>query len=321
MTQEAMEALKPRPGGRYLDATLGGGSQSQELLKLSAPDGRVLSLDVDPAALNRARERQPIYGSRWRIVEANFRHLRQEAEKSGWAPFDGILFDLGLSSDELADPAKGLSFQTDGPLDMRLGPKANEDGLIAATIVNHWSEHELTELIRTYGEDNYAYRIARGIVEHRRKRAFRTTLELADAIKACVPAAYARGKIHPATRTFQALRIAVNDELAVLREALEQADAILAPCGVIAVISFNSLEDRIVKQTFSRFQRDPAYSQKDTDEVVGKKYQGYQTSKKPLRPSAAEVKNNSRARSAKLRAAQKNAKTPKDLCHGRTLLL
>lgn len=299
MVSEAMEALQPRAGGRYLDATLGGGTHSMELLKLSAPDGCVLSLDVDPTALGRAQQ-QNVYGKRWQIVESNFSHLKEVAEKSGWMPFDGILFDLGLSSDELADPSKGLSFQIDGPLDMRLGPKANDDGLTAATIVNSWSEHELTEFIRAYGEEKFAARIARAIVERRRLKPILSTLDLANLIKASVPNLHAA--IHPATRTFQALRIAVNDELAVLRSALDQADEILAPNGTIAVISFHSLEDRIVKQTF-------------------KKFVGYQISKKPIRPNQAETKTNPRARSAKLRAAHKNATKQTNLCHGRTRLL
>lgn len=302
MVREVMELLKPRPGGRYLDATLGGGTHTAELLNLSAPDGKVLSMDVDEAALSRARQKQPAYGSRWKIVEQNFRHLRQTAEESGWAPFDGILMDLGLSSDELADASRGISFQTQGPLDMRLGPKANEDGLVAATIVNHWSERELTQLIGLYGEERYAHRIAVAIVNRRQEKPLETTLELAELIKSCVPAVYARSRIHPATKTFQALRIAVNDELESLRSALNQADAVLAPGGILVVISFHSLEDRIVKQTF-------------------KKYQGYQISKKPVRPTEDEIKHNPRARSAKLRAAHKNATIQKDLCHGLTLLL
>lgn len=286
MVPEVMDALKPRPGGRYLDATLGGGTHTEELLKRSAPNGQVLSLDVDPAALIRARERQKIYGDRWQIAEANFRNLKGEAEKSGWVPFDGILFDLGLSSDELADPSKGLSFQVDGPLDMRLGPNANEDGLTASTIVNRWTEKELIELIRTYGEDKFAVRISKAIVERRREQKFESTLDLAETIKSATPKTVSR--IHPATKTFQALRMAVNDEIASLKLALADADSILAPGGTIAVISFHSLEDRIVKQTF-------------------KKYQNFEITKKPLCPTEAEIKNNPRARSAKLRAAHKNS--------------
>ncbi|MDD2785553.1 MAG: 16S rRNA (cytosine(1402)-N(4))-methyltransferase RsmH [Patescibacteria group bacterium] len=299
MVSEVIEALKPRSGGRYLDATLGGATHSQELLKLSAPDGRVLSLDVDLTALGRAREMQPAYGDRWKIVESNFRHLKQAAQESGWMPFDGILFDLGLSSDELADPSKGLSFQIDGPLDMRLGPKANDDGLTAYDIVNRWTERELIDLIRTYGEDRFAPKIAQAIVMRRREKKFETTLDLAECIKDAVPLKHL--KIHPATKTFQALRMAVNDELATLRLALETADEILADGGTIVVISFHSLEDRIVKQTF-------------------KKLVGYEITKKPICPTEAEVKNNSRARSAKMRAARKNT-TKNNLCHEPTPLL
>lgn len=299
MVSEVMEALKPQSGGRYLDATLGGATHSQEMLKLSAPDGCVLSLDVDPTALGRAREMQMTYGERWKIVESNFRHLKQAAQESGWLPFDGILFDLGLSSDELADPSKGLSFQIEGPLDMRLGPKANDDELTAYDIVNRWSERELIDLIRTYGEDKFAPKIAQAIVTRRHAKKFETTLELAECIKDAVPLKHL--KIHPATRAFQALRMAVNDELASLRLALETVDDILAPDGTVAVISFHSLEDRVVKQTFKRLQN-------------------YEITKKPICPKEAEVKNNPRARSAKMRAARKNS-TKNNLCHVCTPLL
>lgn len=289
MVHEAMRAIKPKPGGRYIDATLGGGTYSEALLSQSSPDGRVLSLDLDPKALERARERQHLYEHRWTLVETNFKSIRSVAQEHGFAPCDGIVFDLGLSSDELADASKGLSFQVDGPLDMRLGPQANEDGLTAETIVNRWSEHELIDLLRTYGEERFAARIATAIVKRRRIQPIHSTMELADTVAGSVPAGIrARSRIHPATKTFQALRIAVNDELAVLKIALRDAWEILAKDGTLAVVSFHSLEDRIVKQTFKDF----------TDAVI---------SKKPIAPTIEEVSKNPRARSAKLRIATKNA--------------
>jgi len=289
MLSESMSSLNVHSGADYLDATLGGGGHTLEMLKLSAPDGRVLSLDVDPAALARARERQDAYRDRWQIMECNFRNLRQAAEASGWKQFDGILFDLGVSSDELADPSKGLSFQIDGPLDMRLGPMANDDGLTAATIVNRWSESELRDLFQTYGEERHAALIARTMVKRRANQAFERTLDLAQAIKAAVPGAYARGRIHPATKAFQALRIAVNDELASLKIALRDAMDLLAPEGNLVVISFHSLEDRIVKRAFKEFQ---------TNQKVAK----------PIKPSVQEIKQNPRARSAILRVVHKTPK-------------
>ncbi len=289
MVQEAIDALQPKPGGIYIDATLGGGTYSEKLLSLSAPDGKVLSLDLDPHALARAQERQQLYGHRWKVIETNFKFIRSVAQEQEFAPCDGIVFDLGLSSDELADASKGISFQLDGPLDMRLGPKANEDGLTAETIVNRWSEHELKDLLRTYGEERFASRIATAIVRQRRVKPILSTMELADTVAGSVPAGIvARSRIHPATKTFQALRIAVNDELASLKVALRDAWETLGEGGSLVVVSFHSLEDRIVKQTFKGFVN-------------------AQISKKPVVPSDDETLNNPRARSAKLRVATKRA--------------
>ena len=287
MTKEVMEALEPVAGGLYVDCTLGGGTHSQALLEASAPDGRVLSMDVDPHALQRAREKFSSYGERWVGIEGNFRHLEQVAKESGWENCQGVLLDLGFSSDELADRKKGLSFLTDGPLDMRFGPQANEDGLTAAEIVNGWQRQELEQMIRDYGEERYAAKIADKIVLARKKARIIGTLDLAAVICSAVPKNYERGRIHPATRTFQALRIAVNDELGALRQALSGARQILAPEGRLAIISFHSLEDRIVKQ---------ALREASDLEII---------TKKPLVPAPQEIAANPRARSAKLRAARK----------------
>jgi 16S rRNA (cytosine1402-N4)-methyltransferase len=284
MTEEVLSALAPNAGGRYLDGTLGGATHTRALLQASAPDGRVLSLDVDRGALERARATLSAYGDRWIGVEENFRNLDQVATEQGMVPLDGILLDLGFSSDELADPAKGLSFLQDGPLDMRLGAKANEDGLTAAEIVNSWSPSEIERVLSTFGEEPFSRKIAYGIAEARKAARIIGTLDLVSIIKRTVPAR--PGEIHPATRTFQALRIAVNDELETLKLAIAASERVLKPGGILAVISFHSLEDRIVKQAF---QSDVWIPQ----------------SKHPLTPSETEIAENPRSRSAKLRCAIK----------------
>lgn len=294
MLREAMDALSPHAGGVYLDATLGGAGHSLRILELIearssklVARGKLLSLDVDLVALERAEKLAKEHQGRWIIKESNFRNLKQAAKEAGIDCFDGILFDLGLSSDELEDASKGLSFQKDGPLDMRLGPKANDDDLTAADIVNRWILPELIKLLQVFGEERYAAPIARAIVARRKEKLFFTTLDLADVIKSSVPAVYRNARIHPATKTFQALRIAVNDELESLKIALVDAYDLLAPNGTLVVISFHSLEDRIVKQTF-------------------KKFQNSSVTKKPILPTEQEIKINPRSRSAKLRAANKN---------------
>ncbi len=286
MTDEIVNALHPRSGGIYVDATLGGGTHTAALLEFSAPDGQVFSFDVDPFAITRAEKRWAST-KRWTGIEANFRYLGDELNARGIRRVDGIVMDLGLSSDELEDPTRGISFRIDGTLDMRLGPSANDDGLTADTIVNRWNESELTNLLRTYGEEKFARRIAREIVLVRKQHSLHRTLELAELITRAVPRNYERGRIHPATRTFQALRIAVNDELGALKEGITRAIDLLAPSGVLAVISFHSLEDRIVKQAF----RSSA--------------EGIPLTKKPFVPSFDECASNPRARSAKLRVFQK----------------
>ncbi len=300
MVREVLTALHPHPGGHYLDATLGGATHSVEILKASNPDGKLISLDVDPNALARGKNLQKEFGKRWMVTDSNFRHIRDAATASKLIPFDGILFDLGFSSDQLADLSKGLSFQEDGPLDMRLGPKGNEDGLTAEDIVNSWSKGDLIKCIRNFGEERFASRIAEAIVTRRKLQKITKTKDLASVIEKAVPRQNQRGRLHPATKTFQALRIAVNDELESLRVALSEAWEILAPCGAIAVISFHSLEDRIVKQTFKSFE-------------------GATVSKKPICPSETEINKNPRARSAKLRIACKQTQT--NICPERTLLL
>lgn len=281
-----MLVLDVQPGRVYVDGTLGGGTHTRALLERSAPHGHVFSFDVDMVALTRARKDLASYGERWQGIEDNFRHLARALREKGVKQVDGILLDLGLSSDELADPTKGISFQIDGPLDMRLGEKANDDGLTAEHIVNTWPRGELRQMIGVFGEERFAGRIAQAIVSAREESPITRTTQLVDIIRSAVPAAYEAGRIHCATRTFQALRIAVNDEVQALKEAIAGAHQVLRPGGRLAIITFHSIEDRIVKLAFQEDRWQPVF-------------------KKPQVPSEAELERNPRARSAKLRAAIK----------------
>ncbi|WP_322815385.1 16S rRNA (cytosine(1402)-N(4))-methyltransferase RsmH [Chloroflexus sp.] len=284
---EVLTMLAPRPAGRYLDATVGGGGHALAVLQAAQPGGRLLGIDADPAALAATAARLQAAGLTEQAVlcHGSFADLATLAATAGFSAFDGILFDLGVSSYQLDTPERGFSFAADGPLDMRLDPT---QGLTAADMVNRLSECELADIIFLYGEEHAARRIARAIVEHRRTQPFQRTAELAEVVVRAVGGRH--GRIHPATRTFQALRIAVNQELDRLRAALPQAVDLLAPGGRLAVISFHSLEDRIVKQ----FLRAEASGETPRLTIV---------TKKPIVPTAAEVANNPRARSAKLRVA------------------
>ena len=278
---QVLAALAVRPGGSYIDCTLGGGGHSLAILEESGPDGRHLGLDRDPDALAAAQQRLEAYTERLTLIQTSFAELGSVARQARFGEVDGILFDLGLSSLQLADPERGFSIQHDGPLDMRFD--ASQE-LSAAEIVNHWPEGDLADLIFQNGEEPRSRAIARAIV---RRRPLRSTAELASAVASAL---HTRGKVHPATRTFQALRIAVNDELEMVRQALPQAIDLLRPEGRLAVISFHSLEDRIVKN-FMREQQ-----QLEKLKIL---------TKKPLTATEAEIEANPRSRSAKLRAASR----------------
>ncbi len=292
--KEVLTGLRPRPGGRYIDGTVGAGGHARGILEASGPDGLLLGIDADPAAIGLARERLAGFGPRLTLVEGNFADLEDIATRHGFRPADGLLLDLGLSSMQLENGARGFSFQKPGPLDMRFG----EQGPTAAELVNTLSQEELRDLLRRYGQERYAGRIARAIVT---RRPLTTTTELAEVVAKAVGR---RGRIHPATRTFQALRIAVNDELAALSAALSAALNILAPGGRLAVITFHSLEDRLVKTFYRDHSRacicPPQFpictcgGQQATLQIL---------TKKPLRPSVEELKTNRRSRSARLRLA------------------
>ena len=302
LAREVMDFLSPQPSGRYIDGTAGGGGHSWDLLTASAhaesPDrgGRVLSIDADPNAVARVRERLQPFGHRSVVVQSNFRDLAAIARNTGFYPADGILLDLGLSSDQLEQEARGFSMMTDQPLDMRFDP-AQETS--AAALVNTLPEGELADLIYAYGEERLSRRIAKAIVY---SRPIESTAQLAQIIERAVGR---RGRLHPATRTFQALRIAVNDELGALADALPQAVALLRPGGRLAVISFHSLEDRIVKQFVQREAQDcicpPQVLVCQCHHTASLR----PVTRKPVEPSAEEIARNPRSRSAKLRVAER----------------
>jgi len=297
---EVLAALAPRPKGRYLDGTLGGGGHAEAILAASAPDGRLLGLDRDPAALDRARARLAPFGARAVCVHARFGALGAVAAAHGFSPLDGVLLDLGISSDQLDDPTRGLSFQRDGPLDMRLDP--GED-VTAADLVNTLPERDLADLIYRFGEERRSRRVARAIVA---ARPIATTGGLAEVVARAVGGGRA-ARIHPATRTFQALRIAVNGELDELAAALPQAIAHLAPGGRLAVISFHSLEDRIVKHALRDAARDCVCPPGLPECRCAHRAEMRLITRRPMEPSNAEAAQNPRARSAKLRVAEKLA--------------
>jgi len=295
--KEIIHALQPRRGGRYVDGTLGAGGHARGILEASAPDGQLLGLDVDPQALAIARETLAPHEHRIHLAQASYTTLSDQLKQLGWSEVDGIVLDLGASSMQFDRRERGFSFQHDAPLDMRFGPHMLQT---AADLVNTYSESELADLIYEYGEERDSRKIARAIVN---KRPLHTTRELVAVIESVSPR---RGdRVHPATRTFQALRIAVNDELASVESALPQAVASLNVGGRLAVISFHSLEDRIVKDFFREQSKDlvnPPYEQLYETE---RKAIIKEVNRKPIMPSEEETKNNPRARSAKLRIAEK----------------
>jgi 16S rRNA (cytosine1402-N4)-methyltransferase len=280
MLDEVIHWLDPRPGQTLVDGTLGGGGHTEALARGVGPAGLVISLDRDRAALAAAEER--LAGMSVKLVHADYRELPDVLDELKIAAVDGIVLDLGLSSDQLADAARGFSFEAEGPLDLRFDTTSGEP---AWQLVEKLSATELANLIYRYGEERASRRIARNIVEERRKQPIRTARQLAELVRRSVPRG--RGRIDPATRTFQALRIAVNDELGSLQAALEDFPDCMRIGGRMAVISFHSLEDRLVKESF---RDDPRYEP---------------LTRKPLRPSEEETQRNPRARSAKMRVAKR----------------
>ncbi len=297
MVPEIMQALKTQPGGRYIDGTLGEGGHSKSILNAVEPGGQVLGLDADAEAITVATERLMEHGDAFLAINTNFRDIRATALRYEFVPVHGVLFDLGVSSLQLDRESRGFSFRRSDPLDMRF---SFDQQLTAADIVNEYAESELADLIFHLGEDRAARRIARLIVQ---KRPINTSLELAELIEKVSPR---RGKrMHPATRTFQAIRIAVNDELSALETALEQAVSLLGQGGRLAVISYHSLEDRIVKN-FIRKQASDCICPPGTPVCRCNHLATLKMiSRRPLTPTDPEIETNQRSRSAKLRVAER----------------
>jgi 16S rRNA (cytosine1402-N4)-methyltransferase len=298
---ESIAALQPRPGGRYIDATLGGGGHAEKVLQLSDPSGRLLGIDEDPAALDAARVRLASFGERLQLAQSYFDSIGELAEAHGFKPVDGILFDLGVSSPQLDTPDRGFSFQVEAPLDMRLGPDAQAT---AADLVNTLPAAELERIFREFGEERFARRIANRIADERKSSPIVTTTRLASVVAGAKPPGR-RERIHPATRVFQALRIAVNDELDRLARALPQAADALAGGGRLAVIAFHSLEDRIVKQFIRHESRDCICPPGTPQCVCGHLATLRQVTRRPVQATEREIAENPRARSAKLRVAER----------------
>lgn len=294
--QKVLAALRPASGKQFIDGTVGGGGHARGILEAVFPDGRLLGMDADPEALQVTRDRLTVFGSRVTLVHSSFVRLEEIARQSGFYPVHGVLLDLGLSSMQLSVAARGFSFQRDGPLDMRMDPSLQKT---AADLVNDLPVKELADLLWRYGEERHARRIARAIAA---ARPLSITGELAQVVARAVGQ---RGRIHPATRTFQALRIAVNDELGALEAVLPQAMRVLAPGGRLAIISFHSLEDRLVKSFFHQESRDCICPPKMPVCSCGHKASLKIVTRRPMGPSATEKAHNPRSRSAKLRVAEK----------------
>jgi len=305
LAEEVMKMLAPRPGSLHVDCTVGGGGHTERILEAASPDGRVLGLDADPAAIARVGERLARFGDRLVLRQANFRSLEEVAPGAGFGAVDGILLDLGLSSFQLADAERGFGFRAGGPLDMRFDPARGEP---AAALLARLDEAALADLFRRYGEEPRARRIARAIVDARATAPIETAEQLAAVVERAVPRRPGpRGRIHPATRVFQALRIAVNGELDALAAVLLASLDLLRPGGRLVVLSYHSLEDRIVKRFVAAERRGCTCPPAFPVCVCGRAPRLRSVGPQPAVPSDAEVAANPRARSARLRTAERLA--------------
>jgi 16S rRNA (cytosine1402-N4)-methyltransferase len=306
LLDEVISAIQPRPSGTYIDCTLGLGGHARAILEHSAPDGQLLGLDVDPQALRLATEGLAGFGRRATIVKANFAEVQNIAEAIGFLSVDGVLFDLGLSSMQLEAASRGFSFQNDAPLDMRMDPNLL---VTAEDLVNGLAAEELANILYNYGEERRSRALSRAIVAAREQRPIRTTGQLSEVIHRVIHRGASR--IDPSTRTFQALRIAVNGELEVLPKALPQAVSLLKPGGRLAIISFHSLEDRIVKRFIAAEVRGCVCPPSAPACVCGQQPRLQSLTRKPIVASQEERVRNPRSRSAKLRVAEKLTPTDK----------
>lgn len=299
---ECMEGLNIKPDGIYVDGTLGGGGHSSGICELLGPEGTLIGIDRDKDALNAASKRLEKYNCNKIFVQSNYSDIVQVLEDLDIDEIDGALLDLGVSSFQLDNPKRGFSYMNDAPLDMRM---SQDDTFTAADVVNEYDKKELTNIISKYGEERWASRIADFIVKAREDKPLQSTFELVDVIKAAIPASARRTGPHPAKRTFQAIRIEVNDELGQLERAVEEFCDVLAPNGRLCIITFHSLEDRIVKDIFNK-RANPCTCPKEFPVCVcGKKADIKKITGKPVVSSEVELEDNPRARSAKLRIAQK----------------
>ncbi|MCW4652620.1 16S rRNA (cytosine(1402)-N(4))-methyltransferase RsmH [Bacillus sp. AS_5] len=302
LLKETVDGLDIKPDGTYVDCTLGGGGHSSYLLSQLTEGGKLIAFDQDEIAIQNAKEKFSSYSEQFITVKSNFRYLAEKLQEIGITEVDGILFDLGVSSPQLDTPERGFSYHHDAPLDMRMDQDAP---LTAYDVVNSWSYEQLVRIFFQYGEEKFSKQIARKIEAYRENKAIETTGELVELIKEGIPAPARRTGGHPAKRVFQAIRIAVNDELKVFEEALESAIEMVKPGGRVSVITFHSLEDRICKTTFKRNSTTPQLPPGlpiIPDEFKPKLKL---ITRKPILPSDIELEENNRARSAKLRIAEK----------------
>ena len=302
LLQECIDALNIRPDGIYLDGTLGGAGHSSQIARRLTEGGRLIGVDRDRTALAAAKERLAPYADRVTLVHSNFAEIDAILDSLGIPAVDGMLFDLGVSSPQLDDGSRGFSYMADAPLDMRMD---KDDALTAGEVVNTWPQGELRRILYDYGEERYAPQIAAAICRAREKAPVETTLELVDIIRSAMPAQALREKQHPAKRSFQAIRIAVNDELGAVSRMMQAAVGRLNPGGRLAVITFHSLEDRIVKSEMQQAARGCTCPPEFPVCVCGKKPLVKLVTRKPIVSGPAELEENPRARSAKLRVAEK----------------
>jgi len=302
LLNEAVEGLNIKSDGIYVDCTLGGAGHSSLILTKLGAGGKLYAFDQDETAIANAKEKLSEYGDRLVIIKSNFLHLKEELEKRGIYKVDGVLYDLGVSSPQLDTPERGFSYHHDAPLDMRMD---NEADISAYDVINHWAYEDLVRIFFRYGEEKFSKQVARKIEAARVVKPVETTAELVELIKEAIPAPARRKGGHPAKRIFQAVRIAVNDELAVFEQSLEQAIDLLNPMGRISVITFHSLEDRICKAAFKKASETPNLP--PGLPIIPDEYKPILklVSRKPILPSEEEVEQNNRARSAKLRIAEK----------------
>ncbi len=302
LAREVIEQLAPRPGGTYLDGTLGGGGHSELILEKIGPDGLLIGIDRDQSALAAASERLRRFGSGFKPLQGSFGDLADLLKKEGISAIDGLLLDLGVSSHQLDTDERGFSFRLDGPLDMRMDRTCGDS---AADLLRECSARELEQIIKEFGEERWAKKIALRIVQVRQETPITTTLQLADLVAGTIPRRFHEDRIHPATRTFQGLRIAVNQELEQVQQGVSAGIAALKPGGRIAVISFHSLEDRIVKHLFREAATGCTCPPRMPYCVCNNKPQLRILTGRPIIAGAEETDRNPRARSAKLRVAEK----------------